>query len=83
MNFSELLTLKTGARDDIKNTYGLPKRSKILVGICFSESEMTQNILDGLACLPANFIIFGKHEVKKADHKNIVFESDMSSIDFI
>jgi hypothetical protein len=80
MNFSELLEKKTIQRDILKESYNLPKRSKILVGVCFNDIKSTKKILDGLAVLPANFIIFNT-EIEKHEAKNIVFEADYKSID--
>lgn len=85
MNFSELLEQKTAHRDILKNTYKLPKRSKVLVWVHFSEEKITKKILDGLAILPANFIIFGT-DIESHEGKNIAFETthegfDMTGID--
>jgi len=85
MNFSELLEQKTTHRDKIKGEYKLPKRSKILVWVHFNDEKVSKKLLDWLAILPANFIVFGS-DVKEHDGKNIAFKDshedfDMTGID--
>lgn len=80
MNFSELLAQKLQARDALKNKYNLPKRSKILVGVHFTNSKHTKKILDGLSILPANFIVFWDIEAE-VNAKNICFEENHDNID--
>jgi hypothetical protein len=58
MNFSELTTNKTQVRDGYKSQYNFPRRSKILIGVHFSDTKITQELLVGMSILPANFIIF-------------------------
>lgn len=58
MNISEVLRLKEEKRDELKVSLELPRRSKILIAVHFSEKNITQNLLDGFAILPANFIVF-------------------------
>ncbi len=79
MNFSELLAKKTENRDILKNKYKLPKRSKILVGVHFSNNKITKKILEGLEVLPANFIVFGM-DITESPAKNICFEKKYSDI---
>lgn len=57
MDFSELLSEKTRVRDELKNTFHLPKRPKTLVAIYFSDTNMTHALLEWLAALPVNFIV--------------------------
>lgn len=57
MDFTELASGKTVARDEIKKTFNLPKRSKILVAINFSDKQMQQKISKWLSVLPVNFIL--------------------------
>lgn len=80
MNFSDLLSQKTEHRDSLKNEYGLPKRSKILVGVHFTENDITNNILEGLSCLPANFIIFWSSHTE-SEAKNIAFKDSHEDFD--
>ncbi len=80
MNISELIQAKTELRDEYKSTYSLPRRSKILIGVHFTDSSITNAIIDGLWELPANFIIFGK-DINKSDAKNICYSDDHSKID--
>ena len=80
MNFTELLKNKADVREQLKNKYNLPKRSKILIGVHFSNSKITKKILDGLAILPANFIIFGE-SWENTNAKNIAFEEEYNTID--
>jgi hypothetical protein len=85
MNFSELTAQKTQARDAYKSSYSFPRRSKILIGVHFTDASITQEILDGLSILPANFIVFGD-ENRSHEGKNLAFETshegfDMTGID--
>lgn len=80
MNFSEVITSKTESRDKIKSKYNLPKRSKILVWIHFTNNKITSKILDGLAILPANFVVFGA-KTEEHEGKNIIFQKDLEDID--
>lgn len=82
MNFSELTWQKTQARDTNKSTYNFPRRSKILVGIHFTQTKMTQKILSGLAILPANFIIFWDID-KQVDAKNIAYKKSHEDFDMV
>lgn len=82
MTFSELLEKKTLQRDIIKDTYMLPKRSKILVWVCMNDEKITKKILDGLAILPANFIVFNT-SITEHEWKNIAFETDYTKVDMI
>lgn len=72
MTLSEIIAGKTVARDEYKSLLSLPRRSKILIAVHFSDTDITQSILAGLEILPANFIIFWK-KVKKLDAKNIAY----------
>jgi hypothetical protein len=58
MTLSEILAGKTVARDEFKSSFSLPRRSKILVAVHFTDIILTQKILKGLSILPANFIVF-------------------------
>lgn len=79
MTLSEVLAGKTVARDEYKSTYSLPRRSKILIAIHFSENNVTNKILEWLEVLPANFIVFWKN-IDKIDSKNISYND--SIVDF-
>lgn len=72
MTLSELLATKTIARDEHKSRYSLPRRSKILIAVHFTDIEMTNNVLKWLEILPANFIVFWK-SVEKIEAKNISY----------
>ena len=80
MNFSELLAKKNETRDELKNKYDLPKRSKILIWVHITDNKIIKKLLDGLAILPANFIIFGT-DIKELEAKNISFEADIENVD--
>ncbi len=80
MTFSEILAKKTAVRDDYKNIYNLPKRSKILVGVHFTNKAITQELLEGFAILPANFIIFWE-AVTEIEAKNIAYIDSHDSFD--
>lgn len=80
MNFSELTSQKTQSRDAYKSTYNFPRRSKILVWVHFSDKTITQDILNGLSILPANFIVFWK-SLEKIDSKNIAFVKSHEDFD--
>ena len=82
MSLTDILSQKNLVKEEIKNTYHLPKRSKILIGICFSEEKITQKIIKWLSVLPANFVIFGETESDKTlSVKNICFEKNHRTFD--
>jgi hypothetical protein len=80
MNFSELTSQKTTGRDEYKSIYDLPRRSKILIGVDFTDTNMTNKVLKGLAVLPANFIVFWS-ELKNIDSKNIAYQENHNDFD--
>lgn len=85
MNISELLHLKEEKRDELKVRFDLPRRSKVLIAVHFTEKNITEELLEGFAVLPANFIVFGT-EIKEHAAKNICFQKshenfDMTGID--
>ena len=80
MNISELLHLKEEKRDELKVRFDLPRRSKILIAVHFTESEITQGLLDGFAVLPANFIVFGYPAIEHSA-KNICFQKSHETFD--
>ena len=82
MNISELLHLKEEKRDELKVRFDLPRRSKILIAVHFTEKEITQGLLDGFAVLPANFIVFGS-PVAEHSAKNICFQKNHETFDMI
>ena len=87
MSITELLSQKTEHRDQLKSTYELPKRSKILIAVHFSNEKFSKKILDGLEILPGNFIVFGYKE-ENSSRKNISFEAthegfDMTGVDAV
>ena len=87
MSITDIISKKTEHRDALKLKYDLPKRSKILVGVYFSNEKLSKKILDGLEILPANFVIFD-YKFEKEERKNIAFEKthkgfDMEGIDAI
>ncbi|MDA9128902.1 hypothetical protein N9J72_00300 [Candidatus Gracilibacteria bacterium] len=81
MSLTDIISQKNLVKDEIKEKYHLPKRSKILVAVCFSDTKLTQNILQGLAILPANFVIFGFQEEVECKAKNISFEKERKTFD--
>jgi len=87
MTLSEILAEKTIQRDECKSNFSLPRRSKILVAVHFSNNEMSEKLLKWLEILPANFVVFWKN-IKKIEAKNIWYtdsheEFDMSWVDAI
>ena len=80
MTLSEILAGKTVARDEYKSKLSLPRRSKILVAVHFSDTQITQDILAGLEILPANFIVFGKW-LEKIESKNISYNDSIENFD--
>lgn len=85
MNISELLQIKEVKRDELKVRFDLPRRSKILIAVHFTEKNITQGLLDGFAVLPANFIVFW-WDTTEHIAKNITFIKqhdtfDMTGID--
>lgn len=80
MNISELLHQKEEKRDELKVRFDLPRRSKILIAVHFTEKEISRQLLDGFAVLPANFIVFGS-DVEQHDGKNICFQKSHESFD--
>jgi len=87
MWIQDILSTKTEARDTIKSTFNLPRRSKILIGVKLDTQNITENIVEWLSILPANFIIFWWEE-KSEEQKNIRFIKsdewfDMASLDAI
>lgn len=78
MTLSEVLAGKTVARDEHKSTFSLPRRSKILIAVHFTNSEMANNILKWLEILPANFIVFWKN-IEKTESKNISYSDSIES----
>lgn len=82
MNFSDLTAQKSQHRENLKNHYKLPKRSKILVWIHFWEEKITKKILDGLAILPANFIVFHS-SITEHEGKNIAFENNIEEFNML
>jgi len=82
MNFSELTSKKTQARDSYKSTYSFPRRSKILIWVHFTDSNLTKEILSWFAVLPANFIVFWK-DLEKFESKNIGFCDSHEDFDMI
>lgn len=82
MTFSETLAQKTLARDTHKSKLWLPRRSKILIAVHFSNDNLTESILSGLEILPANFIVFWE-KIKQIDYKNIVYSNSLESFDMM
>lgn len=87
MWIQDIQSSKTEARDTIKSTYNMPRRSKILVWIVINKKTITHELIEWLSILPANFIIFGKNK-SDIDEKNITFIDsidgyDMNSLDSI
>lgn len=80
MTLSEVLAGKTVARDEYKSQFSLPRRSKILIAVHFTDSEITKNILEWLKILPANFIIFWKN-LDKIEAKNISYSDSHTDFD--
>jgi len=81
MSFSEISSSKTLARDTIKSKFSLPRRSKILVGVHFTQIEMTRNLLEWLAVLPANFVVFWLEKSEVQEYKNICYSPKIEDID--
>ncbi|MCH8518227.1 hypothetical protein LAT59_00475 [Candidatus Gracilibacteria bacterium] len=82
MNISELFTSKTEARDILKDRYNLPKRSKVLIALSFTDSDITNFLLPGLEVLPVNFIIFGKG-ISTIQAKNITYIDSKENFDMM
>ena len=82
MNTSEMLTSKADAREKIKAQYNLPKRSKILVAVSFSNTSMTDFLLAWLEVLPVNFIVFWTG-INKINAKNIVYSDSKENFDML
>lgn len=87
MTFSEILAQKTLKRDEYKSKFSLPRRSKILIALHFTDDTISNQIIDGLETLPANFIIFGKN-IEKKEFKNVTYQNsqedfDMTGVDAI
>jgi len=80
MTASDIMSEKTLIREKIKSKFNLPKRSKTLIALYFSDSDMTQSILSGLDILPANFIIVGGN-IDTSEAKNIVHIKKIEEID--
>lgn len=80
MTTSELIKRKTDARDTLKKHYQLPKRSKILIWVHFTDSKIVQSIIQGLPFLPANFIVFGS-DIETSPAKNIALETSLKEVD--
>lgn len=80
MTLSEVLAGKTVARDEYKSTYSLPRRSKILIAVHFTDTTMTKKILEWLEILPANFIVFWEN-LEKIEAKNISYSNTINSFD--
>ena len=80
MTLSEILAGKTVARDEYKSEYSLPRRSKILIAVHFTESDMTDEVIKGLSILPANFIIFWK-DIKEVEGKNLTYKKSHENFD--
>lgn len=76
---------KSLLREKIKAKYNLPKRSKILIALYFSDASMLENIISGLEVLPANFIIVwgkaDKIEAKNITHIKKIEEINIQGID--
>ncbi len=81
MNITDIMSNKSIQRDILKTKYNLPKRTKILVWISFSDDTVTQKLIEGLEILPANFIIFWENKIWK-DYKNIAFEKNIENLNF-
>jgi len=79
MNITDIMANKTIQRDILKSKLALPKRSKILVWVCFSNQSITSHVLDWLEILPANFVVFGENKLNK-DYKNISFVESIDDI---
>jgi len=80
MNFTEIKANKTLIRDELKNRFNLPKRSKTLIVLNFSKVSVSENLLEGLEFLPANFIVAWIQK-ENSDLKNTAFIKDLSEID--
>ena len=80
MSLTEILSQKNDSRDILKTKYNLPKRSKVLVAIHFSEEKLTHKVLKWLSILPANFIVFTEAK-EEIEAKNIAFVKDHTSFD--
>ena len=80
MNISELLHLKEEKRDELKVRFDLPRRSKILIAVHFTEKSITESLLEGIAVLPANFIVF-VIDSKEHTAKNITFFKSHENFD--
>lgn len=80
MNFSDLLAQKTEHRDVLKNQYNLPKRSKILIWVHFTNEKLTKKLIEGFAMLPANFVVFWT-DSESSDAKNVAFEKSHEDFD--
>ncbi len=72
MNISELLHQKEEKHDELKVLCDLPRRSKILIAVHFTEKEISEKLLDGFAVLPANFIVFWT-DIMEHSAKNVAF----------
>ena len=80
MNISELFAKKTDARDKLKSQFWLPKRSKVLIAVSFSDIQMMNFLIPWLAVLPVNFLVFGK-ENTKFEAKNIKYIDSKDNFD--
>ncbi len=80
MSITDILSQKTTHRDKLKTHFNLPKRSKVLIGVYFSEEKITAKLIKWLSVLPANFVIFWE-DPKNLDIKNIAFEKSHESFD--
>ena len=80
MSISDILSLKTEHRDELKYRYELPKRSNILVWVHLSNEKHTKKILDGLEILPASFIVFWYID-EDNERKNVTFVEDHNKFD--
>ena len=80
MSITDILSQKTTGREKLKDTYNLPKRSKILIVVYFSDEKISKKLLKWLEVLPANFIVCWNID-KTIEAKNIAYESDYESFD--
>lgn len=79
MTISDILSDKGLKRDEAKAHFGLPKRSKILVGVQFTNKNTAQKLVKWLSILPANFVVVCPKEAQITS-KNIAYVSDLLEI---
>lgn len=81
MNLSELIKEKRKISDNIKNLYSLPKKNKAVGLIKLDDSNLANELQEGLKELPANFIIEWSN-IEDKWYNNIAISDNTSKLEY-